>query len=113
MMHRILRISSFLLVFTFLACTQQSKVDNKPQSFQYEADCTDAFYVERLNLIDSVYQSLVEDNYLPNAVVFVAHDGRVVYHKAFGWRNKERLNHAERMIFSELHHKQRPLRLLH
>lgn len=89
MMHRILRISSFLLVFTFLACTQQSKVDNKPQSFQYDADCTDAFYVERLNLIDSVYQSLVEDNYLPNAVVFVAHGGRVVYHKAFGWRNKE------------------------
>lgn len=89
MMPRILRISSFLLVFTFLACTQQSKVDDKPQSFQYEADCTDAFYVERLNLIDSVYQSLVEDNYLPNAVVFVAHDGRVVYHKAFGWRNKE------------------------
>lgn len=89
MMSRILRISNFLLVFIFLACTQQSKVDDKPQSFLYNAECADVFNVERLSLIDSAYQSLVEENYLPNAVVFVAHKGRVVYRKAFGWRNKE------------------------
>ncbi len=90
MMSRSLRISCFLLVFTFLACSQRSKVDDKPQSFLYNAECADVFNVERLSLIDSAYQSLVEENYLPNAVVFVAHKGRVVYHKAFGWRNKER-----------------------
>lgn len=90
MIPRSLRISCFLLVFTFLACSQRSKVDDKPQSFLYNAECADVFNVERLSLIDSAYQSLVEENYLPNAVVFVAHKGRVVYHKAFGWRNKER-----------------------
>lgn len=90
MLSRFPYILSFTLVLTLFACTEQHEVNDQPQSFQYNADCSDAFHVERLDLIDSSYQSLVEENYLPNAVIFVAHKGRVVYHKAFGWRNKEK-----------------------
>lgn len=55
----------------------------------YGADCSDAFYMDRLSLVDSAYNRYVNNGYMPQCVGMVVHDGRVVYEKAFGWRDIE------------------------
>lgn len=83
--------------FTFLlfvvSCVLFSSCGVPPESnthaFSYDADISDAFDVDRLRSIDSVFQRLVDEGKLPNAVTFVAHQGRVVHHAAYGWRNIE------------------------
>ena len=62
----------------------------KPQQLTYGADCSDAFYTDRLSLIDSAYTSYIDNGYMPQCVGMVVHRGRVVYEKAFGWRDIER-----------------------
>ena len=59
------------------------------QNFSYGVDVSDAFDVERLGRIDSMFQGLVDEGLLPNVVTFVAHRGRVVHHAAYGWRDRE------------------------
>ena len=36
--------------------------------------------------VDAVIEKAVESGLIPGAVLMVGHDGRVVYHKAYGWR---------------------------
>jgi CubicO group peptidase (beta-lactamase class C family) len=49
----------------------------------------DGFSAERLGRIDRVFQQFVDDGRLPGAVVLVLRDGKPVYERAFGWRDKE------------------------
>jgi len=70
-------------------CCKQS-VPEKPQVLTYGADCSDAFYVDRLSLIDSAYQHYIDMGYMPQCVGMVVQNGRVVYEKAFGWRDMEK-----------------------
>jgi len=63
--------------------------DSVPQSFIYDADVSDAFDMERLARVDSAYERAVREGLMPQCVTFVAHKGRVVHCKAYGWRNKE------------------------
>lgn len=44
---------------------------------------------ERLNRIDAFLNGLIKKNYLPGAVVFIARNGKVVYHKAYGYNDIE------------------------
>lgn len=83
---------SFLTVLLFVSCCdcKNESSDGIVQEFRYDVDVCDAFMVERLDRIDSVFQGLVDEGVLPNAVTFVAHRGRVVHHKAYGWRNREK-----------------------
>jgi CubicO group peptidase (beta-lactamase class C family) len=39
---------------------------------------------ERLNRIDTLLQNYIQDNLIMGAVAYIARDGKVVYHKAFG-----------------------------
>lgn len=60
-----------------------------PQQLTYGADVSDAFYADRLALIDSAAQQYVDSAYIPQLVTMIVHKGRVVHNKAFGWRDKE------------------------
>ena len=88
-LHTMKKIISFLpFLFLLIAC-QPKEADNYPQQLTYGADVSDAFYTERLPLIDSAFQRYVDSGYMPHAVTMVVHKGRVVHHKAFGWRDME------------------------
>lgn len=78
-----------LLASLFTSCSQKS-TEQKPQQLIYGANCSDAFYLDRLNLIDSAYNTYIANGYMPQCVGMVVHNGRVVYEKAFGWRDIEK-----------------------
>lgn len=60
-----------------------------PESFCSGEDISDAFDTSRLPRIDTAFQRLIDQNIMPHCVVFVAHKGRVVRYKAYGWKDKE------------------------
>jgi CubicO group peptidase (beta-lactamase class C family) len=49
----------------------------------------DSLSAERLARIDRVFQESVDQSRLAGAVVLVLQDGKPVYERAFGWRDKE------------------------
>ena len=61
-----------------------------PQSFDYSPDFA-ALQVDqsRLERIDALLQDHVDRGIIPHALTFVAKDGEVIHHKAFGWRDVE------------------------
>ncbi len=61
-----------------------------PQSFQYAPDYA-ALKVDasRLDRIDALLQDHVDRGVIPHALTFVAKEGEVIHHKAFGWRDIE------------------------
>jgi CubicO group peptidase (beta-lactamase class C family) len=61
----------------------------QPQYFKFSTRVPSGFDTQRLQRIDDVFQKLVDTGTIPHAVTFVAHKGKVVHHKAFGWRNVE------------------------
>lgn len=80
-----------LFASLFASCAKQaSSSQEKPQSLTYGADCSDAFYLDRLSIIDSAYQRYIDEGYMPQCVGMVVQDGRVVYEKSFGWRDMEK-----------------------
>lgn len=83
-------MKKFLLACTLLsvlcACNRQPST---PQHFLTGCDVSDAFVVDRLPRIDSAYQRYIDCGFMPHAVLMVVHDGRIVHHKAYGWRNIE------------------------
>jgi len=66
-----------------------SKKDYKPQKFNYSVGACTTFDAQRLGRIDNALQKLVDEKTIPHAVTFVAHHGKVVHHKAYGWRDVE------------------------
>lgn len=50
---------------------------------------TVGFSTVRLARIDSFLTKYVRENSMPNAVTFIARHGKIVHHKAFGYRNLE------------------------
>lgn len=62
-----------------------------PQQFVPAADPASAgFSAERLSRIDTFFQGMVDKGMAPNAVTFIAHRGKIVHYKAYGYRNLER-----------------------
>ncbi len=79
-----------MLVISFGIMTSCIRSElSAPQNLVYGADVSDAFYTERLPLIDSAFQRYIDMGVMPHAVTMVVHKGRVVHQKAFGWRDKE------------------------
>lgn len=76
-----------LLAFCFTFSWGQS--NKHPQHFSYEKKVPKTFDANRLARLDSVFQQLVDNGTIPHAVTFVAHHGKVVHNKAYGWRNIE------------------------
>ncbi len=81
-----LRILSLVL----LLCTAQPLFSQSVQSFT-EAKPEDAgFSAVRLKRIDDMLQKSVKDQQIPGAVGLIIRDGKVIYHKAFGYSDIEK-----------------------
>ena len=78
-----------LLIISAMVACRTTAEDTAPQQLTYGADVSDAFYTERLPLIDSAFQRYVDCGYMPHAVTMVVHKGQVVNLKAHGWRDME------------------------
>ncbi len=61
----------------------------KPQNFSYSVKVPKTFDAVRLARLDSVFQHYIDNGTIPQAVTFVAHHGKVIHNKAFGWRDLE------------------------
>jgi CubicO group peptidase (beta-lactamase class C family) len=81
-----------LLCLSGAACGQ-----TKPGAFDYTPDYR-AIGIDaaRLDRIDALLEEYVADGRLPHALTFVAKDGQVIHHKAFGWRNMEEKDALEK-----------------
>ncbi|NDP19454.1 MAG: beta-lactamase family protein [Paludibacter sp.] len=81
---------SFIYIFLILfSVATFAKNDCKPQKFIYSQKVPTTFDAVRLARLDSVFEKLVTNGTIPHAVTFVAHHGKVIHNKAFGWRNIE------------------------
>lgn len=76
----------FLLLFLFV--TTSLLAQPLPQTFTPAKSPADAgFSADRLKRLDTWLQELIDKDIAPNAVTFVAHRGKVVHYKAFGYSN--------------------------
>lgn len=48
------------------------------------------FSSERLQRLDTLFQSFIDKKILPNTVALIARHGKIVYYKSFGWNNIEK-----------------------
>ncbi|GAB3972690.1 serine hydrolase domain-containing protein [Spirosoma terrae] len=77
-----------LLLLTFIT---PSLFAQSPQTFTIPKSATEAgFSADRLKRLDTWLQGLIDQGIAPNAVTFVAHKGKIVHYKAFGYKNLER-----------------------
>ena len=88
-------MKSFLLFTAFLvlfasSCNHDTDQKASGAEFVYDADPESAgFSSEKLAVIDSLLNDYVNKGMIPNVVTFVARHGKVVHHKAYGWKNIE------------------------
>lgn len=77
-----------LLLLTFIT---QPLFAQSPQTFTIPKSATEAgFSADRLKRLDTWLQGLIDQGIAPNAVTFVAHKGKIVHYKAFGYKNLEK-----------------------
>lgn len=53
------------------------------------------FSPERLQRLDSFFNAAIKNGYAPNAVTFIARNGQIVHHKAYGYNNIEKRTPAK------------------
>lgn len=80
------RVNLFIFLVLIVFSTY-AKNDVKPQKFSYSQKVPGTFDPVRLARLDSALQQLVDVGTIPHAVTFVAHRGKVIHNKAFGWRS--------------------------
>ncbi len=61
----------------------------QPQNFTQSNATLQGFSEERLNKLDGFLEDYVKDGKTPNAAIFIAKNGKIVRHKAFGYSNVE------------------------
>jgi CubicO group peptidase (beta-lactamase class C family) len=82
------KIVYFLIIALFTSCTQQGT--DIPQRFTVSANPeSEGFDAVRLQRIDSLLAGYVREGVMPNGVSFVAHNGKIVHNKAYGYKNEE------------------------
>lgn len=81
---------TLICIFLFsIAFSAFAKKDGSMQRFICSQKVPTTFDAVRLARLDSALQKLVDNGTIPHAVTFVAHHGKVIHNKAFGWRNLE------------------------
>ncbi len=80
----------FLAFIALISCNQNSNQCIAPQQFSVTASPeTSGFDATRLQRVDSLMAKYVREGVTPNIVSFVARDGKVVHHKAYGYKDVE------------------------
>ncbi|KAA9346400.1 serine hydrolase domain-containing protein [Larkinella humicola] len=86
-MKTILRFVCGLFFYVF----SNSLVAQPTQTFTTAKSPADAgFSADRLKRLDDYLQSFIDKGIAPNAVTFVARNGKIVHYKAFGYSNLEK-----------------------
>lgn len=76
------------LLLPFLLVTTSLLAQPLPQTFTTAKSPAEAgFSADRLKRLDTWLQGLIDKDIAPNAVTFVAHRGKIVHYKAFGYSN--------------------------
>ena len=71
-------------------CNTKKKNSTAPQNLNHETDlCEVGTTTEKIVAIDSLLQSFVDEKKVSSVAGFVAKNGKVVYDKAFGWKDIE------------------------
>ncbi|MDR1557197.1 MAG: beta-lactamase family protein [Tannerellaceae bacterium] len=85
------KIIVLCLTLFMASCECARQAEEAPQSFSYQPDFK-ALRVDesRLNRIDLLLQEYVDKGIIPHALTFVAKEGQVIHHKAFGWKDVEK-----------------------
>lgn len=79
------------ILFACLFLSVQIISAQKPAQFSTATDVEQAgFSAKRLARLDAHLQQLIDRGIAPNAVTFIARKGKIVHHKAFGYRNLEK-----------------------
>ena len=79
----------FLLACFFVASSSCGHIKNSTSSIQISRAEDVGFSSERLMCIDSLLSHAVNAGTMPNALTYIYRHGKLVYHKAFGWKNIE------------------------
>ena len=79
----------FGLIFIVFSIAIFAQKTSCPQNFIYSKRVPHTFDVKKLARLDTAFQQLVDNGTIPHALTFVAHHGKVVHNKAFGWRDME------------------------
>lgn len=82
-MHRFVIFSTFFFYFSMLSLTAQKSHNLNA------AKNAEGFSASRLVRIDSMLMPLVRSEEIPGAVVLIMRHGKVVLHKAYGYRDNE------------------------
>ena len=76
------------LLILLIVITSPLLAQPKPQVFTPAKSPAEAgFSPDRLKRLDTWLQSLIDKDIAPNAVTFIAHHGKIVHYKAFGYSN--------------------------
>ncbi|MBL7112049.1 MAG: beta-lactamase family protein [Bacteroidales bacterium] len=87
---KILLASLALILVSCHEDDHRSNESRKPlQEFVVAEPESVGYSSERLDRIDQLVESYIEENKIPGAVGFIARKGKVVYHKSFGMRDPE------------------------
>ncbi len=78
-----------IILSVVLSLSAQAAKNTAPQKFSYPGKVPATFDAGRLARIDTVFLGLVDKGLIPHAVTFVAHKGKVVHYKAYGYRDVE------------------------
>ncbi|GEP96747.1 serine hydrolase domain-containing protein [Chitinophaga cymbidii] len=78
-------------LLTFLLLAGITFQTNAQQQLKPAASVSAAgFSPERLKRLDSFFNEAIKNGYAPNAVTFIARNGQIVHHKAYGFSNIEK-----------------------
>jgi CubicO group peptidase (beta-lactamase class C family) len=81
-------VGIFLATILIFGCNAEK--NSLPQKFNYNVDLNEVgISAHKVAGIDSLLQAFVDQKKLGSVAGFVAKDGNVVYHKAFGWKDVE------------------------
>lgn len=91
-MRKFLGLIVVFIIVSLSVWGQGEKESSTPQQLNHKIDIKKAgISSQRIEAIDSLLQSYVDQKKLNCVVGFVAKGGRVVYDKAFGWKDVENI----------------------
>lgn len=80
-------MSRFVIIFILAVAICAAATGQPVKTFSPSAPENAGFSAERLKRIDLLLETYVREGQTPGAVALVIRNGKVVYHKAFGYRN--------------------------